>query len=301
LDHIGSFINITTYNIHRMMTLKLTRRAWIRTIIYSGLGIAGGAGYISSKRLEKVYADVPLAGLPKRLDGLKIGVMADFHAGAFTTKEDILHAINIVNRERPDLIALLGDYVDGAYSHTRKNVEKGSYVFDTLKRLNAPLGIYAVLGNHDHWTDAALVRKKLSKLPLVTLNNQGIGLENGLTLAGVDDFWEGPSDPFKAIRNISPESVIIMLSHNPDVNLQLKGDEKVRLVISGHTHGGQIRIPILKRALWVPCSRKYRGPSGLIRETERRWTFITKGVVTFFLPIRLACPPDIGILRLRRA
>ena len=283
------------------MTLKLTRRAWIRTIIYSGLGIAGGVGYISSKRLEVVYSDVPLAGLPKRLDGLKIGVMADFHAGAFTTREDILQAISIINNEKPDLIALLGDYVDGAYSHSPKNVEKGSYVFDTLQRLKAPLGIYAVLGNHDHWTDASLVRKKLSKLPLVTLTNQGISLGNGLALAGVDDFWEGPSDPFKAIRNISPESVIIMLSHNPDVNLQLKGDERVKLVMSGHTHGGQIRIPIINRALWVPCSRKYRGPSGLIRETGHRWTFITKGVGTFFVPVRLACPPDIGILRLRKA
>ncbi len=283
------------------MTLKLTRRAWIRVIIYSGLAIAGGAGYVSSKRLEAVHTDVPLDGLPERLDGVKIGVIADFHAGAFTTREDILQAIGIVNEERPDLIALLGDYVDGAYSHSRRNVEKGSYVFDALKRLKAPLGIYAVLGNHDHWTDAALVRKKLSRLPLVILNNQSVGLENGLAVAGVDDFWEGPSDPFKAIRNLSPESVIIMLSHNPDVNIQLKGDEQVRLVMSGHTHGGQIRIPFTNWAPWVPCSWKYRGSSGLIRETQRRWTFITKGVGTFFVPVRLACPPDIGILRLRKA
>jgi predicted MPP superfamily phosphohydrolase len=283
------------------MTLKLTRRAWIRVIIYSGLAIAGGAGYVSSKRLEAVHADVPLEGLPERLDGVKMGVIADFHAGAFTTREDILQAISIVNEERPDLIALLGDYVDGAYSHSRKNVEKGSYVFDALKRLKAPLGIYAVLGNHDHWTDAALVRKKLSRLPLVILNNQNVSLGNGLAVAGVDDFWEGPSDPFKAIRNLSTESVIIMLSHNPDVNIQLKGDKQVRLVMSGHTHGGQIRIPFTNWAPWVPCSWKYRGSSGLIRETQHRWTFLTKGVGTFFVPVRLACPPDIGILRLRKA
>ena len=281
------------------MTLKLSRRAWIRTAIYSGLAIAGGAGYISSKGLEKIYADVPLSRLPKGVDGLKIGVMGDFHAGAFTTKVQILKAINMVNNERPDLIVLLGDYVDGAYSHSPRNVEKGAYVFDALKRLKAPLGIYAVLGNHDHWTDAEQVREKLAKVPVVILDNQGISLDNGLTVAGVDDFWEGPSHPFQAIREIDPESVIIMLSHNPDVNIQLKGDERVRLVMSGHTHGGQIRIPIIKRAPWVPCSMKYRGPSGLIKETERRWTFITKGVGTFFVPIRLACPPDIGILRLK--
>jgi len=244
---------------------------------------------------------VPLAGLPKTLDGLKIGVMSDFHAGAFTTREDVLEAISIVSEESPDLIALLGDYLDGAFSHSRKKVEKGSYVFDALQKLKAPLGIYAVLGNHDHWTDAGLVRKELSRLPLTILNNQGISLDNGLAVAGVDDFWEGPSDPSEATRNLSPDSVIIMLSHNPDVNLQLRGDERVRLVMSGHTHGGQLRIPVINWAPWIPCSSKYKGPSGLIRETEHRYTFITKGVGTFFVPVRLACPPDIGILRLTRA
>jgi predicted MPP superfamily phosphohydrolase len=282
------------------MTHQLTRRAWIRTIIYSGLVTAGGVGYVSSKRIEKVHSDVSVSGLPKQLDGLKIGVMADFHAGAFATKKDILKAITAINEERPDLIALLGDYIDGAYSHSRRNVEKGSYVFDALQRLHAPLGIYAVLGNHDHWTDPGLVRNKLSRLPLVILDNQSIILKNGLAVSGVDDFWEGPSNPFEAIKNIDQESVIIMLSHNPDVNIQLRGDTRVRLVMSGHTHGGQIRIPLIHWAPWVPCSKKYRGSSGLIKETERRWTFITKGVGTFFIPVRLACAPDIGILRLRR-
>jgi len=270
-------------------------------MIYSGIAVAGGAGYVYSKRLEKVRSDVPIAGLPKRLDGLKIGVMSDFHAGAFTSEADILEAVSMVRRENPDLIVLLGDYVDGAYSHSPKNVEKGAFLFNVLKELKAPLGMYAVLGNHDHWTDAGLVRKRLSEVPLVILDNKGFPLDKGLAVAGVDDFWEGPAHAYKAIRNLSPESVILMLSHNPDINLQLRGDKTVRLVMSGHTHGGQIRIPFLKRAPWIPCSMKYRGPSGLMRETEHRFTFITKGVGTFFVPIRLACPPDIGILRLRRA
>lgn len=283
-----------------MKTLKLTRRAWIRTILYSSLAVVGGAGYISSKRLEIVRADVPLAGLPKRLDGLKIGVISDFHAGALGTRENILEAIQMVKNESPDVVALLGDYVDGGYSPGPKNVQKGSYVFDTLKRLKAPLGIYAVLGNHDHWTDAHLVRKELRRLPVVLLDDENTPLDNGLVVAGVDDFWEGPARPFKATKDLSPESAVIMLSHNPDVNIQLRGDNRVRLVLSGHTHGGQIRAPFINRAPWVPCSWKYRGTTGLIRETNERWTFITKGVGTHFVPIRLACPPDIGILRLRK-
>ena len=282
------------------MIPKLSRRAWIRAVLYSGMAVTGGAGYLSSKRLERVHADIPLVGLPKELEGLRVGVLSDFHAGAFTAKEDIEHAVRMVSEENPDLIALLGDYVDGAYSHSPKNVEKGSYVFDELGSLKAPLGTYAVLGNHDHWTDAELVREKLSMLPVVTLNNQGVGLDNGLAVVGVDDFWEGPSDALRALGNIKPESVVLMLSHNPDVNIQLRGDRLVRLVISGHTHGGQIRVPFINWAPWVPCSMKYRGSSGLIKETEQRWTFITKGIGTFFAPIRLACPPDVAILRLRR-
>ncbi len=283
------------------MILKYSRRAWIRTVVYSSLGIAGMGGYVSSKRLEKVRVDVPLAGLPKNLDGLKIGVLSDFHAGGCTSEGDIINAVNVVNAEKPDMIAVLGDYIDGANSHSRKNVEKGAYVFDALKKLNAPLGIFAVLGNHDHWTDVKSVRKELSGLSFVTLDNKGVDLENGLAVVGVDDFWEGPANPVRAMEGIHPESIIIMLSHNPDVNMSLQADKSVRLVLSGHTHGGQIRIPIIHRAMWVPCSPKYRGPTGLIRETDFRWTFITKGVGTFLLPVRLACPPDIGILRLRRA
>jgi len=282
------------------MTIKLSRRAWIRTIIYSSLAMGGGLGYLSSKRLEVLRADVPLNGLSKKLDGLKIGVLSDFHAGAFTTKGDIQRAISMVDSEKPDLIALLGDYVDGAYSHSPNNVKKGAHIFEALKRLKAPLGIYAVLGNHDHWTDAGLVREKLSKLRLILLDNQGIDLNDGLAVAGVDDFWEGPARAHTAIQKLSSKSVVIMLSHNPDVNLQLADEDKVTLIMSGHTHGGQIRIPIINSAPWIPCSKRYRGTSGLIREARHRWTFMTKGVGTFFLPVRLACPPDVGIIRLIR-
>ncbi len=191
------------------MTFKLTRRAWIRTIIYSGLATAGAAGYVSSKRPEKVKRDVPITGLQNALEGLTIGVMADFHAGAFASEEDIHRVVRMVNREEPDIVALLGDYIDGAYSHSPKNVQKGAFVFDALKRLKAPLGVYAVLGNHDHWTDAAQVRRALSRIPVIILDNQAVHLPNGLALAGVDDYWEGPSDPSKAMRSLDGESAVI--------------------------------------------------------------------------------------------
>jgi uncharacterized protein len=284
-----------------MWNIKMSRRAWMRTMVYSSLALAGGIGYYSANKIEVIRQDVPVSGLPARLEGLKIGVMADFHAGTFTTREDIFHAVDLMNREKVDMISLIGDYVDGAKSRSSENVEKGSYIFELLGQLQRPpLGIYAVLGNHDHWSDPALVTKKLSELPIQTLNNRGIMLEDGLGVAGVDDYWDGPSDPDAAVKNLKREAVIIMLSHNPDVNKQIVREDRIRLAISGHTHGGQIRMPFTHWAPWVPCAPKYRGYSGLIKETDKRWTFISKGVGTFFLPIRLSCPPDIAVMRLKK-
>jgi len=282
------------------ITMKITRRALIRLMVYSTIAVAGGAGYVFSKQLEVLRQDLSLPGWPRSLNGLKIGMMADFHAGSFTTRADIQHAADVLMMERPDIIALLGDYVDGFYSHHASNVDKGSYVFDILKELKAPLGVYAVLGNHDHWTDRDRVMKELTKLPLRVLNNERVTLASKLVVAGVDDWWEGPSDAQKALVNLNPESFVLMLSHNPDVNLELRDDQQVRLVLSGHTHGGQIRVPYFNIAPWVPCMPAYRGRAGLIRESETRWTFITKGVGTFCIPVRLACPPDVGIVHLRR-
>ena len=283
------------------MTLKLTRRAWIRVMVYSSFFLTGATACFSSKRLEVVQSDLLLKELPREADGLKIGIMSDFHSGASGNRENIFHSIAVVNEEKPDLIVLLGDYMD-ALSHNSKNIESRAYIFDALQRLEAPLGIYTVLGNHDHLIDAAFVQEQLSRLPAVILNNQSVTLDNGLALAGVDDLMEGYPDPLKAIKKLSHKSTTILLSHNPDVNLQLGRDERVSLVISGHTHGGQIRIPFVDWAPWVPCAdKKYKVRSGLIRETENRWIFVTKGIGTAVVPVRVACPPDVGILRLRRA
>lgn len=283
------------------MTLRLTRRAWLRTMVYSSLLFTGATACFSSKRLEIVRADLFLKGLPKKADGLKIGVMSDFHAGASGDRENIFHSIAMVNEEKPDLIVILGDYMDAEFRHNSENVEKRAHVFDALKSLVAPLGIYAVLGNHDHLIDATFVQEQLSKLPAVILNNQGVTLDNGLAVTGVDDLREGSPDLDKAINGVSHQSSILLLSHNPDINLQLRVDDRVSLIISGHTHGGQIRIPFIDWAPWVPCSDKKYTRSGLIRETENRWTFLTKGIGTTFVPVRVACPPDVGMLCLRRA
>ena len=281
------------------MTQKLTRRAWIRTMIYSSFFFTSAVACVSSKQLEIVRTDLPIKGLPKEADGLKIGVMSDFHAGAFDNKEIILQSIAAINAEQCEIITILGDYMNAQTTRDSKSLEKNSYIFEALRSLVAPQGIYAVLGNHDHWIDAHFVQDKLSNLPAQILTNRNIILDNGLAMAGIDDLLKGSPDLRKAMANIPPEITTILLSHNPDVNLQLNDEARICLVISGHTHGGQIRIPFAKWAPWVPCSLRYR-QSGLIRETIERSTFVTKGIGTTIIPLRVACPADIAILRLLR-
>ena len=231
------------------MTPKLTRRDWIRRMIYSSFVLAGTVACAYSRKLEVVRSEVPIKRLPKESEGFKIGVMSDFHAGAFDNRENIFRSIAIMNREKPDLVALLGDYMDGYFNRSRENVEKRTYIFEALKRLKAPFGLYAVLGNHDHRIGADYVHNKLSAVSAVILGNESVTLDNGIAVAGVNDLCRSHADPLKATQDIGKKYTTILLSHNPDVNLQLRGKERVRLVISGHTHGGQVRIPFIN---WAP-------------------------------------------------
>ncbi len=278
---------------------KLTRRQFVRSGFYSGIFLSGGLGYRQAQNLERISIDVPMANLPDPASNFTIGILSDLHAGAWGNRKIISEAIDLMLEAKPDIICLLGDYVDGALSHDSSALSKSLFVFDELTRLSAPFGIFAVLGNHDHWIGASGVTQLLRKSNINILNNQNIQLPNDLVLAGVDDYWEGPDNLQDALRGIDQDQLTILLSHNPDINRDLAKTDPVNLVLSGHTHGGQIRIPFCDWAPWVPCSPKYRGPAGLIRESRQRSTFISKGVGSFLLPLRLFCPPDIAILKLR--
>jgi predicted MPP superfamily phosphohydrolase len=280
----------------------LSRRTMLRSVICSGLASAFAYGYAEAEELEEVEADIPVKGLARELDGFTIGVLSDFHAGAYLKEEQIKRAVAAVNACQPDLIALLGDYVDGkTESHNLKDLEESRFLFAALSKLRARHGIYAVLGNHDQWANGHGVRQELVALGAKILDNEHIRLANGLVVAGVDDHWVGRARPQKALRGISAQTPTVLLSHNPDVNRRIPAKSPVRAVLSGHTHGGQVRLPFSDKAFWVPCSKKYRNQSGLIPEAGGRWTFISKGIGTYLAPIRWNCPPDVGILTLRRA
>ncbi|MDA8165693.1 MAG: metallophosphoesterase [Desulfobacteraceae bacterium] len=286
----------------RMRVGWLSRRTLLRSVICSGVATAFAYGCAEAEELEVVAADVPVRGLPAGLDGFTIGALSDFHAGAYLRPAQVERAVQAVNAYRPDLVTLLGDYVDGkTESHDLEDLEASRFLFAALKELRATYGVFAVLGNHDHWANGLWVRRELEKAGARVLANEHVMLDNGLALAGVDDHWVGNARVQRALAGIPSRTPVVLLSHNPDINGKIPAGSSVKAVLSGHTHGGQVRMPFTDKAFWVPCSRKYRNQSGLIRETSSRWTFISKGIGTYFAPVRWNCPPDVGILTLRRA
>jgi len=130
---------------------------------------------------------VPISGLPASLNGFSIGIMADFHAGAWGNEDVIIKAITSMRQLKPDIIVLLGDYVDGARSHDDQNIDNSIFLFQALEFLKAPFGVYAVLGNHDHWTDSKRVIKLLLARNITVLKNENRVLQNGLILLPGND------------------------------------------------------------------------------------------------------------------
>ena len=172
-----------------------------------------------------------------------------------------------------------------------------------LGRLKAPLGVFAVLGNHDFWSGREVTEKishGLENIEVQVLRNQAVPVKRKgglLYMVGVDDYWESSYSLTKALRGIPTDACRILLSPNPDVNADIETmRERIDLVVSGHTHGGQIVLPFTG-ALYIPSpfGQKYR--SGLVSDNERQ-TYVSRGLGVFFVPVRINCPPDVSLLTL---
>jgi uncharacterized protein len=241
----------------------------------------------NSLSLERV--EVRLERLPKKLDGFRVIHLSDIHHSPFTGLDHIERTIKIANRLRPDMFVLTGDYV----SHEKKYIAP---VAEALGKLEAEFGTYACLGNHDHWTDPALVTRKFEAAGIRMLVNEGFRLEArdaSFWLAGVDDHMVGKTDLAAALKGSFPDELKLLLAHNPLIFRQSVRN-RVDLTLSGHTHGGQVRIRDKEKKI-LPRRKLTNG----LHERKGSQIYITRGIGTVVLPVRYQCPPEISFLELR--
>ena len=235
---------------------------------------------------------IRLTRLPRALDGLRVVQLSDIHHSPFTGREQVERAVEVANSLRPDIIALTGDYI----SHER---EYAAPCAEMLGRLRARCGVYAVLGNHDHWTDAALVTDLFRAEGIQMLVNEGMRFEDrgaSFWLAGVDDTMVGLEDLPLALAGAKADEMKLVLAHNPII-MRRATRASVDLVLSGHTHGGQITWRSERSASGRPRRRLLRG-LGRRGETQ---IYVSRGLGTVVLPLRYGCLPEVSLLELRAA
>lgn len=233
---------------------------------------------------------VSLPRLPRALDGLRIVQLTDLHHSPFTGSDQLKYAIETANDLQPDIIALTGDYV----SHER---EYAAPCAELVGRLRAKHGVFAVLGNHDHWTDAPLVADLFRAEGVRVLINEGLRFElagASFWLAGVDDTMVGLEDLPRALAGSNADEMKLLLAHNP-VILRRAARAGVDLVLSGHTHGGQVAWRSERSASGRPRRRILRG-LGRRGETQ---IYVSRGLGTVVLPIRYGSTPEVTLLELR--
>lgn len=230
--------------------------------------------------------------IPAVFDQVRIVFLTDIHHGPFFSKSRLRRLVQTVNRLRPDLILLGGDYV-------HRSPEYIEPCFQELSLLQATYGIYGVLGNHDHWEDPILTRESMQKAGIQNLDNKGIWIEkNGqrIRLGGVGDFLYDTPDIRPALSGLQSDDFLILVTHNPDFFEGQKTD-MMDLAFAGHTHGGQVTF----FGLWAPLipsqfGQKYR--SGVIQMGNAK-LIISHGIGTITPPVRFFARPQIIVATLQ--
>lgn len=277
------------------MTHRITRRRLLKLLLGSaatvGLSAVAGVGYATSVEphwLAVERVNVPLPGLPANLDGFTIAQLSDLHRGPCISQEDIAQAVELALQQEADLIVLTGDYVSAS----------AEYAFscaDALSPLTTPGDVLACLGNHDHWTDADIVAGALAGVGLTVLRNAAQEVADGLWVAAVDDVWEQHADLEKALEGVPDGATVVLLAHEPDYADEVAADGRVTLQLSGHSHGGQVQLPIFGPPLLPYLGRKYY--AGLY-QVESMWLYVNRGVGLVSPEVRFNCRPEVTLLTL---
>ena len=263
----------------------------------SALLSAGGLVYareVEPRWVEVARLELTLPRLAPKFDGYRVVQIGDVHLDDWTKPERLSRIAKLVNDERPDLVAVTGDFA----SYSARRLDTGMLV-EALRRLSAPDGVVAILGNHDYLTDVGLILRCIREAGLTELLNDALTLKRGaaeLHVAGVADVMEGRSRLDLGLKELPPTGAAILLAHEPDFAAVAAATGRFDLQLSGHSHGGQVRVPLLGRAILPPLSQRYtRG----LHEVGGMLLYTNRGLGTVHARLRFGCRPEITVLPLR--
>jgi len=269
---------------------------WLILLLFLSCGIY--AFFIEPNRLVVHQATVQIDSWPKELSGLRIALVADIHTGGpFINEKKLRRIIELTNQQNPDLIVLLGDYMSPNSWHSHR-VEP-EVTAAALKDLKAPLGVYAILGNHDWWYNGAKVRRAFEANGIPILEDDIAEVkwrDTSFWLVGLADLWTRPQHINETIAKVPAGATMIALTHNPDIFPGIP--RSVPLLLAAHTHGGQVNLPLIG-TLIVPSDFGPKYTAGHIFENDHH-LFVTTGIGTSILPIRFRVPPEIVVLTVAR-
>ncbi len=289
----------------RLSGSRRARRNMGRVLKTFGGGVAYGT-LVEPRWLETTLVEVSIADLPPALDGYRIAHLTDIHYSMTAGRNFLARVVEKTNALDPDLVALTGDFI-------AKNPKNLHRCMSLLSDLRASDGLWASRGNHDYHASIEQFRGACLEAGIRLLENQHAiirptrrhwngeemrlpDVEDGFVLAGVGDMWEGECSPGKALHGVKPERPIILMSHNPQCAELISESQGIDLILSGHTHGGQIRPLGKVLPIFTDGSTKYA--SGLV-ESEHTVVYISRGVGTSSLYFRWNCRPEIALITLR--
>jgi uncharacterized protein len=275
------------------MSRRTFLKVGLRGTAAMSLVALGGTYYstqVETVALEVTRLTVRMRNLPPSLSGVTLAQVSDIHFGNWMKRDHALSIADKVNELNPDFVAITGDFVSRIDPNTPDDISTW------LQTFNAP--VYAILGNHDHWTDADVVAEAVRAGGATMLRNANTTFERDgavLHIAGVDDIWENQQDLDVALDGVPQDVAVLLLAHEPDYADTVREDGRVSLQLSGHSHGGQIRLPVVgaPRLPWL--GEKYNMGR---YDLDNMTVYTNRGVGMVAPFVRFGCPPEITLITL---